>query len=211
MANFLSVSANFSRDGFMVRFLSVAAIAGAIILAASGAWAQAIPAPAIAVLDVEGVERGSNAWKSVTEELDARRTAYEQQIRELQTPLEEKFKALEGQRAILSSEAFAQQQQALNQEARQLQQTAQSRKQNLDQVYVTARVQIRNELRAILIEIMKEKNLNLVLNSPKVPQTPNGLQVTDVVLAHSALDISDLVTERLNATLSRVSLPATAQ
>ncbi len=173
--------------------------------------AQSIPAPIIAVIDVEGVERNSTAWKGVIAELKTRRAAYEDQIRQLQKPLEDKFKALESERAIISAEAFQQKQKALQNETRQLQQTAQQRLQDLDRARVTARVAIRNAIRSVLIEVMKEKELNLILNSPQVPSTPDGLAVTDVVLAHSALDISELVAQRLNTTLSRVELPATAQ
>ncbi len=175
------------------------------------ASAQTIPAPLIAVIDVEGVERNSTAWKGVIAELKTRRSAYEEQIRQLQKPLEEKFKALESERAIISAEAFQQKQKALQNETRQLQQTAQQRLQDLDRARVTARVAIRNAIRSVLIEVMKEKSLNLILNSPKVPSSPDGLAVTDVVLAHSALDISKFVAKRLDTTLSRVDLPATAQ
>lgn len=183
----------------------------AFLIPVSSATAQEMPAPVLAVVDIERIERESLAWKDLTTKLNERRAAFENQIRALQKPLEEEFTALEGQRSILSSDAFAAKQRELNERGRQLQQTAQGRKQELDRAFLTARIQIRNKLRSVLTELMKQRGINLILNSPQLPSGPNALAVTDVVLAHSALDLTALATDRLNAAITTVEFPVAAQ
>ncbi len=163
------------------------------------AVAQDIPAAKIAVIDIARVERESVAWQSLREQFESLLGSYQSELREKQGALEEEGRSLEQQRSILSSDAFQEKKQAFDQRVANLQRTAQERKQALDKAYAAARGQIRDALRQVVLNIARERDLNLIFS--------NSPQERTVVMAHDELSISEEALERLNESIKTVKLP----
>jgi len=177
---------------------AVAAVA-AVLLWTAAATAQDTPAAKIAVIDVQRVERESVAWQSLRTQFEELLSGYQSELRERQGALEQEGRDLEQQRSILSQEAFQQKKQDFDRRVGQLQRTAQERKQALDKAYAAARGQIREALREVVLEIARDRDLNLIFS--------NSPQERTVVMAHDELSISAEALERLNETISSVQLP----
>lgn len=171
----------------------------ALASAPSAVQAQDIPDTRIAVIDVQRVERESIAWQSLREQFEALLSGYQSELRERQSALEQEGQQLEQQRSILSQEAFNEKKQSFDRRVAELQRTAQERKQALDKAYAAARGQIRDALREVVLEIARERGLNLIFS--------NSPQERTVVMAHDELSISEAALERLNDSIKSVELP----
>ncbi|MBP5855463.1 OmpH family outer membrane protein [Marivibrio halodurans] len=173
---------------------------GAVLLNATPAVvAQEIPEARIAVIDVAGVERDSIAWQSLREQFEALLSGYQTELRDRQSSLEQEGQQLEQQRSILSQDAFQEKKAAFDQRVAELQRTAQERKQALDKAYAAARGQIRDALRQVVLEIAKERDLNLIFS--------NSPQDSSVIMSRDELSISEEALERLNESIKSVELP----
>lgn len=169
------------------------------MLWSGGAVAQDLPPAKIAVLDVQRVERESVAWQSLRQQFEELLSGYQSELREKQGALEQEGRDLEQQRSILSQDAFQQKKQEFDRRVGELQRTAQERKQALDKAYAAARGQIREALRQVVLDIARERDLNLIFS--------NSPQERSVVMAHDELSISDEALERLNKQITSVKLP----
>lgn len=175
---------------------------GALALAmlwTGAASAQDLPTAKIAVLDVQRVERESVAWQSLRQQFEELLSGYQSELRERQGALEQEGRDLEQQRSILSQDAFQQKKQDFDRRVGELQRTAQERKQALDKAYAAARGQIREALRQVVLDIARERDLNLIFS--------NSPQERSVVMAHDELSISEEALERLNQQITSVKLP----
>lgn len=164
-----------------------------------GVSAQDLPPAKIAVLDVQRVERESVAWQSLRQQFEELLSGYQSELRERQGALEQEGRDLEQQRSILSQDAFQQKKQEFDRRVGELQRTAQERKQALDKAYAAARGQIREALRQVVLDIARERDLNLIFS--------NSPQERSVVMAHDELSISEEALERLNEQITTVKLP----
>ena len=79
-----------------------------LICGATTAFAQAMPNPSIAVLDIQRILRESLAAKSVRPQADKIRGKYQKEVRNQESQLRKAEQDLARQRAILSPEAYAQ-------------------------------------------------------------------------------------------------------
>ncbi|MCR9221902.1 MAG: OmpH family outer membrane protein [Alphaproteobacteria bacterium] len=181
------------------RLLAALTLGLAIAPVALPAVAQELPAAKIAVIDVSRVERESVAWQSLRKQFEDLLAGYQQELRDRQGALETEGRDLEQQRSILSTEAFQEKKRAFDQKVAELQRTAQERKQAMDRAYASARGQIREALRDVVLEIARERELNLILS--------NSPQERTVVMAHDDLSISDEALDRLNQKIDSVALP----
>ncbi len=156
----------------------------------------------IALIDLKRVETESIAWKSLSQQISDRRATLKTEIQSMQTTLEEKANALEGQRVLLSAEAFAIEVESFKKERAALDQAARTSKQNLDKAFLEARNQIRTALNKVMITVVQEKNINLVLKAGDAEST--------VYFATKPLFINDIVLELLNKEITTVTLPSEA-
>lgn len=178
--------------------LATLVVAG-VMAAAPRASAQEIPDARIAVIDVASVERESIAWQSLRKQFEALLSGYQTELRDRQSSLEQEGQQLEQQRSILSQDAFQEKKAAFNQRVAELQRTAQERKQALDKAYASARGQIRDALRQVVLDIAKERDLNLIFS--------NSPQDSSVIMSRDELSISEEALERLNESIKSVELP----
>ena len=185
----------------MKKVCHVLAVCGLFLVTGGVALAQEDGAPqnsSVAVLNIEKVERSSVAWESLKQQIDGRRAVLQEEVRTLQSQLEQQAKELETQRTILAPEAFSAKVSDFQKERARLQQETNRRKQQLDRAYVEARRQIRKALDEVLLEIIKEYKIALVLSA--------GGQSSAVYYAKPDLWIDKLVLGRLDKTIQSVTL-----
>lgn len=160
--------------------------------------AQQMPSPVIAVIDVGAVERQSVAWQSLRDQIEARRAAFQSQLETEQRGLEQERDALLSQQNVLAPDVFQQRQQEFRQKLAELQGIANKRKQELDRLYASARRQIREALREVVVEIAQERGINLMLNMSREDRT--------VSYVDGQLLVSEEALERLNQRIQTVVL-----
>lgn len=158
----------------------------------------------VAVLNVERVERSSEAWKSLSAQVEAQRKAFQAEVSSIQGDLQNKARELEGQRSLLSSDVFAQKEQAFLQERAKLERQINERKKVLDQAFAKGRQQIRTALNKVLVKFSNENQIDLVLS--------RGRTQGVVYFANlEKLDIGEDVLKLLNTEIKTVDLTAGPQ
>ncbi len=160
--------------------------------------AQTEPAkPAlIGILDTQKVLRESVAMRGLSQQMEARRNSFQEELRQREDELRAADQELARQRSILSAEAFTEKRSELEQQVASLQRQVQTRRKELDRVYGQAVKQVQGALVTIAQKIASERQLDLVL--PK----------TAVVLVRNDMEITDEVVKRLNETLTEVTIPS---
>ena len=170
----------------------------------TNANAQGVVGPKIAVINVERVERSSEAWSSLSAQVEAQRKAFQQEVSAIQVDLQNKARDLEGQRSILSPDVFAQKEQSFVQERVKLERQINERKKILDQNFAKGRQQIRTALNKVLVKYSNDNQIDLVLS--------RGRTQGVVYFANlEKLDISDPILELLNTEIKTVDLSAGQQ
>lgn len=188
--------------------VSACAIAAAVSLllpaAASPAAAQATAATAemsgtgadaatmIAVVDVQGTLRNSDAAREIQSRINERRQAYQRQVTEEEKALRTSEQDLQQQRATLAPEDYQQRLRAFRNRVTGVQKSVQERRRALDQAFTMAMNQVRDELVAVIAEIANERGAQVVLFKEHI------------VIAEKSLDISDEALRRLNERLPSV-------
>ncbi|MHA1599518.1 MAG: OmpH family outer membrane protein [Alphaproteobacteria bacterium] len=181
---------------FICRCIALAAIAAiAATSVGAPALAQQAKAPLLAIIDVQKVLRESVAVKSLTIKIEAERKKYQQELRTREDSLRAADQELTRQRTILSTEAYTQKRQELEQQVGQLQRQVQERKKGLDQIFGKGMSQVQNELANVAKEIAEERGLDLILSR------------ATVVIVKPEFDLSNEALKRLNARLTTVTPP----
>lgn len=185
---------------FICRCIALASIAWIAGIAGTSvgvpALAQEAKAPMLAIIDVQRVLRESVAVKSLTAEIEDGRKKYQQELRTKEDSLRAADQELTRQRTVLSTEAYAQKRQELEQQVGALQRQVQERKKILDQVFGQGMSQVQNELANVAKEIAEERGLDLILSR------------ATVVIVKPEFDLSNEALKRLNARLTTVTPPA---
>ncbi len=181
--------------------LALAAVAGATAVAgvAADAVAQEAQPARIAILDIQKVFRQSLVAADIRSQVTRQEKVYLSELAAEEQALRTTSEELERQRAIRSSEVYAQKEEQLNSGIAALQRGAQSRKRDLDRARVNAFKEVERSLSGIISELAKERKLNLVLTRV------NKLSV--VLYADDALNITEEVMKRLDQRLPSVKVP----
>jgi Skp family chaperone for outer membrane proteins len=162
------------------------------------AVAQNAKAPVIVVINYVQALQQSAAGKIVREQVDKQRAIYQVEIKAIQTKLEEARAELAKQQQILAPEIFARKRQEFQQQAGQLQRTAQSRKRQLDLMRNKGYAEVKKALRQVLEEIAKERGYDIILNADPGANT--------VVLAGKEHFITEEAIKRLDKKLPTVTV-----
>lgn len=178
---------------------SILALGIATATISNAGYAAGTGPTVIATINIEKVERSSVAWKSLSKQIDAERSKLQAEVQRIQAELEAKAKDLKSQESILSGEAFAAKSKEFQKERLQLQRQVNIRKQKLEHAYGVARSQIHDALRQVLRKLMKDSDIDLILE--------NGSRTTSVLAADTSLSIDEKALKGLDATIQSVSLP----
>jgi Skp family chaperone for outer membrane proteins len=147
------------------------------------AGAQKLPTTVAAVIDYQRILRDAAAAKSIREQIEARRQAYQEEVSKEEQRLHEADKAFAQQRSVLSPEAFAEKRRDFEQEVAEVQRLVQERRRELDSTAAAALNEVKTALIEIVTSIAEERGFNLVLPSSEVLFFARSLDLTEEVLA----------------------------
>ena len=160
----------------------------------SGLGAQEPNAPVLAIIDVQRVLRESTAVKSLSRDIEERKSRYQGELRKKEETLRNADQELTRQRSILSAEAYAQKRGELERKVATHQREARKRKRGLEQLFAGGMSKVRNELAKIAQEFAEERGLDLILSK------------ATVVIVKPEFEITEEAVNRLNARLPEVPL-----
>jgi outer membrane protein len=152
----------------------------------NGAAAQKLPTAVAAVIDYQRILRDAAAARSIRDQIEARRTAYQEEISQEEQRLHEADKAFAKQRSVLTPEAFAEKRREFEQDVAEVQRLVQERRRELDRLSAAALNEVKEALIEIVTNMAEERGFNLVLPSSEVLFFARTLDLTEEVLA--ALD-----------------------
>ncbi len=181
--------------------LALAAVLGATAVAgvAADAVAQDVPPARVAILDIQKVLRESLVASDIRTQVTRQEKVYQGDLAAEEQEIRAASEELARQRAILSSDVFAQKQKELNSRIAALQRGGASRKRELDRARIAAFKEVERSLSGIISEIAKERSFNLILSRV------NRRSV--VLYADNALNITEEVVKRLDQRLPSVKVP----
>lgn len=154
------------------------------------------PPLVVAVLDVQYIMRESSAAKAIHTELERQRETYQAELAEQEKALRAADQKLAAERTTLSQDDFVQRRKELEQQAAQLRRNVQARKEQLEGLFGSGIAQVRKALIEVVAGIAEERGITLVLSK------------SQVVMAASDFDITEVAMKKLNAKLPKVSLTA---
>ncbi len=161
---------------------------------AAGAASDDLP---IAVVDVQGIMRAAKAAKAIHEQIETRRSAYQEEVAAEEKRLRLAEQDLAQQRAVLAPDAYQQKVREFQSQVAEVQRQVQMRKRELDETFAKAMNEVRKSLVSVVAEIAEERGIKLVLFK------------SQIVIAEKSLDVSEETLKRLNERLPavNVSLP----
>jgi Skp family chaperone for outer membrane proteins len=162
-----------------LRWLAAAAIAGVCALAAPLGAQEAKPvAQSIAIIDWQLILRDALAMKAARDQIEAQRKNFQAEITAEENKLRSAGQDLEKQRAVLSSEAYAQKQREMQQRVSAVQTRVQNRRRQLDQAFTGAANKFQETFLAVVSDIAKENGYNLVVLKAAVIYNAPTMDVT---------------------------------
>jgi len=155
---------------------------------------NSIPAPKIAIVDIQSILRDSLSSKEARKKMDAIALQEQSLIASEENKLRKKDQELQQQRSILAPDVYLQRQQKLQKEIRKLQ----KRSRNLNQVLDKSFRRTINKIQIVLLDelrkLTQELNINMIL--PR----------SQIVIAVDDFEITDLALQRLNKRLPSIDL-----
>lgn len=183
----------------ILSLLAVLTLLGFPAQAAETAAAAKFPPAVVAVVDVQKILHESTAAKSVPQQLDGRRKSYQAQIDADEKKLAEAGQKLQQERATLKEDEFKKRVSQFEEQRRKAIQSAQARRQALDDSFNDAFTNVRKTMAQIIADIASAKGATVVLDKGQV------------VVVESSLDISAEVLTQLNTKLPRVDVKVPAE
>jgi len=163
------------------------------------AQTDAMREPTIAVIDMQQIRQKSKAVKSIEQQIQKRKQAYQEKLTEKEKKLREEDQSLAKQRSLLSEKAFKEKRQKLKQKLGAFKRQIKTRRKALDRSYSKAMRRVQKKLLEIIQQVAKARDLDMVLNKGAV------------VLVRPELEITDVALERLNSQLASVDVPKIQQ
>lgn len=188
----------------MMQFASLRAAALAVAMGVAAVTtalpvaAQQLQAPIIMIVDIQGVQQGSRAFKHIQGQMQTHRQSFQKEISDQEGQLRTAEQELQRQRTVLSPDAFAQRQREFQERVNNVQRNAQSRRRQLEEGFNEAMQQVQRQLLQVVSKLAEERGATIVL--------PKSL----VVLVDKRFDVSEEALKRLDAALTQVAvkLPA---
>lgn len=177
----------------------LAGIAMAAAVAVAPAIAQEQPTLPIGIVDMAKVRQDSSALRSIADQVNLYRNAFQKDIQDEEASLRDANQELSRQRSILSPEAFEDARREFETRVADVQRTVQQRKAELEKVREAAMRELHRALNTVIAEIAQERGLILVLPRDQT------------ILSATSLEITNEVTERLNVQLPDVAVSQPGQ
>jgi Skp family chaperone for outer membrane proteins len=185
---------NMSRHRALL-FLTIVVVGLGFALAGASdaARAQQLPPAVAAVIDYQRILRDAAAARSIRQQIESRRKAYQGEISKEEQRLYEADKEFAKQRSVLTPEAFAEKRQAFEEDVSEVQRLVQQRRRELDRVAEVALNEVKTALIEIVTGIAEERGFNLVLPSSEVLFFARKIDLTEEVLAKLDAMLPDVV------------------
>ncbi len=153
----------------------------------------------IGIVDLAQVRQDSTALTSISRQIAAYRDAFQKDIQEEEASLRDANQELSRQRTVVSAEAFEEARQQFEQKVADVQRKVQQRKTELELSRSKALEELHQALNLIIAEVAKERGLTLVLRRDQT------------VLSAKSLEITEEVSQRLNAQLPDLTVATPGQ
>ena len=181
------------RNGLMVAVL-LAVFVG-VAWPSSTARAQQLPTTIAAVIDYQRILKDAAAAKSIREQIETRRKAYQDEINQEEQRLREADQSFAKQRSLLTPEALAEKRREFEKEVVDVQRLVQERRRALDRASAIALNEVKKALIDIVTGIAEERGFNVVLAA------------SEVLFFASEIDITGEVLAKLDGQLPEVAVP----
>jgi outer membrane protein len=182
------------RNGLMMAVALLAVLVG-VTAPSSAAWAQQLPTTIAAVIDYQRILKDAAAAKSIREQIEARRKAYQDEINQEEQRLREADQSFAKQRSLLTPEALAEKRRDFEKEVVDVQRLVQERRRALDRASAIALNEVKKALIDIVTGIAEERGFNVVLAA------------SEVLFFASEIDITGEVLAKLDGQLPEVAMP----
>lgn len=147
----------------------------------------------IAVININAIRNNALAVKSISDQVNTYRTAFQNEIQKEEEALRDANQELSRQRTLLSAEAFAEKRREFEQRVTQVQQAVQQRKGHLDRVQAESMGKVQDALNKIVSEIASVRGYNLILRQDQTVLVNPSLDITAPVLAALNKDLASVV------------------
>jgi len=185
----MAVTGDRSARQLLAALLLALALAGGV---PGAARAQQLPAAVAAVIDYQRILRDAAAARSIRDQIEVRRKAYQEEISKEEQRLHEADKAFAKQRSVLTPEAFADKRREFEQEVAEVQRMVQERRRALDDASAIALNEVKKALIEVVTSIADERGFNLVLPSSEVLFFSRRIDLTEEVLAKLDAHLPDV-------------------
>jgi len=158
--------------------------------------AQGAPFPPAVVLTINSnrIQAESLVGQDVTRQVQALQAKFQDEIKKMQTTLQQEAQLLQAQRGSLPAAEFQRRGQALQQQSQEYKRQAQQKQADLQRTLRLAENEMDRSLRPIIRKIMTSKGANFVLDQ------------SQIALANDSIDITASVVEELNKTLPTLTI-----
>ena len=169
------------------------------MLLSSAAMAAPLPAPVVAIIDVQRILQESLAAKSIQKQLEAQRGKFQTETEHEENILRQAEDELTKSREKLAVDVYTDREQKLRQRFLAVERHVDTRRKMLDQAFTDSMNGVRTALLEIVDVVAHERGANLVLVKQQALWVDKPLDVTDDVLA------------RLNKKLPQVPVKVTEE
>jgi outer membrane protein len=145
---------------------------------APAAAQQALPAPAIVVVDMTQIMRDAKAAKQVQAQVQNEMNDYSKEVAKREDDLKTLRDALERQRTVLTPEAFNAKSQEYQERYTALDRDVQAKRQAMQQSYSEAMTKIESVALQIIADVAKERKANMVVAKAALLYLADGIDVT---------------------------------
>ena len=154
----------------------------------------ALPAPVVAIIDVQRILEESLAAQSVQKQLESQRSKFQTKISAEEVALRKAEQDLAKSRDSVTPDVYADHEQQLRQRFLDVERHVQSRRKALDQAFNDSMNAVRKSLLDIVGVIAHDHGANLVIVKQQVMWSAKDMDITDEVLV------------QINKTLSQVAV-----
>jgi outer membrane protein len=178
----------------MRHVLPALSVLGLLLTGHPARAADPLPPAVVIVIDFQEVLRTSAAARSVQQQLEKTRSAYQEDINKKERDLRAAEQELAQQRTVLAPEAFTQRRRDFETRVADVQRDVNAKKRQLDQAFEQNIQKVREQLIAIVDDLAKETKANLVISKAAV------------VIVEKKFDLTAEALSRLDKRIASVKL-----
>ena len=168
-------------------------VASQSVTAAQG---KKLPAPSIAVIDMNQVLRESKVGQDINRQLEPYARGLQDEVNKGQEQFRREEEELRRQQGVLAPDAFAQKSKQFQDRWNEVNRQIQGRKQGFERSQNAASLEVRKQLRVVVDGLMRELGVNLVLEKATVIHSLESLEITRQVV------------QRLDQSMPSLQVPA---